>query len=261
MAYLIGDVAAVTGLSVEGIRKYERAGIIAPERSDGGQYRLYGYLDVTCMIRCRAYRALGFSLREIAEMTNNEDIPAILERLQARENELSRENRLLSMQQQFLREKRELLSRLDDLLDRVEIREVPAFCRLEFAENGEITKSAEVRALCRKWMEYAPFVRISTRYRDGNTYGGLLIQEPYAALFPIEESPHVRRCPAGLSLRICVSEERTGYAAADGADILRRFAAEHRFRAEEDAFGQSLISVHKSSRYRRYRMISIGISY
>lgn len=261
MAYLIGELASITGLSIEGIRKYERAGIISPERSDNSQYRQYRYLDITCMIRCRAYRALGFSLREIAEMTNSDDLPEILERFEARENEMNQDIRLLSMKQRLLHEKIDLLSSLDSRLNSIEILPSPSFYRIEFAKNGEIIKCEELIKLCRQWMEYAPFVQISTRYHNEDTYGGLLIREPYAGLFPLEENSFVRYYPSRIGLQICVSEEGDCHAAAECAEALHQFATEHRFQAEDDAFGQSVISIQKVSRYRRYRIISVGISY
>ena len=71
MHYLISDLSRITGMSIEGIRKYEKEGIIAPQRSENGQYRIYDYLDITSMMRSRMYRALGFSLKETGELIND----------------------------------------------------------------------------------------------------------------------------------------------------------------------------------------------
>ena len=71
MHYLISDLSRITGMSIEGIRKYEKEGIIAPQRSENGQYRIYDYLDITSMMRFRMYRALGFSLKETGELIND----------------------------------------------------------------------------------------------------------------------------------------------------------------------------------------------
>ena len=261
MKYLIGDVAAITGLSIEGIRKYERAGIISPERSENAQYRLYSYLDITSMMRTQFYRSLGFSLREIADLINNDDLPTVISRFQARLEELDQDSRILAMKQRFLQEKIDELSDAESSLDRIVISPSPAFFRLEFAKNGEITKSKERIELCRKWMDYLPFMHISTRYNGEDTYGGLSIQEPYADLFHVEENSCIKYYPSRPGLQICVLEEGKQHATAEYAASLRRFASEHNFRAEEDAFGQSLISITKASQYRRYRKISVEITY
>ncbi len=54
MDYTIGQVSKLLGLSIEGIRKYEKMGIIMPVRS-ACDYRKYGYLDITALIRAKAY--------------------------------------------------------------------------------------------------------------------------------------------------------------------------------------------------------------
>lgn len=68
--YSIGFVSKLLDMSIEGIRNYEKAGIIETTRTDSA-YRKFQYLDVTCLMRARSYRAMGFSIREISEMTND----------------------------------------------------------------------------------------------------------------------------------------------------------------------------------------------
>ncbi|OYX16836.1 MAG: MerR family transcriptional regulator [Sphingomonadales bacterium 32-67-7] len=61
----IGKLAAATGVNVETIRYYERAGLIAsPARTDGN-YRSYGNDDVVRLRFIRRTRDLGFSLEQV----------------------------------------------------------------------------------------------------------------------------------------------------------------------------------------------------
>jgi MerR family transcriptional regulator, mercuric resistance operon regulatory protein len=64
----IGAVSKHTGINVETIRFYERAGLLpAPARSSGG-YRLYGTDHVKRLSFIRRARVLGFSLAEVRRL-------------------------------------------------------------------------------------------------------------------------------------------------------------------------------------------------
>jgi DNA-binding transcriptional MerR regulator len=64
----IGKVAKRTGLSVDAIRFYEKAGLLPrPARTEGG-YRLYHEREVTDLEFIQKAQQLGFSLNEIREL-------------------------------------------------------------------------------------------------------------------------------------------------------------------------------------------------
>jgi len=64
----IGKVAAQTGMGIDTIRFYEREGLIpAPARRPSG-FRDYGSAAVERLHFIRRAKALGFSLKEIAEL-------------------------------------------------------------------------------------------------------------------------------------------------------------------------------------------------
>src|SRR5439155_13785459 len=64
----IGQVAQKTGLSVDAIRFYEKAGSLPrPARTDGG-YRLYHEREVADLEFIQKSQKLGFSLNEIREL-------------------------------------------------------------------------------------------------------------------------------------------------------------------------------------------------
>lgn len=65
----IKDVATATGLSQDTIRFYEKQGLISkPERQSNG-YRHYSESIVTQLNMIHRAKALGFSLKEIEELT------------------------------------------------------------------------------------------------------------------------------------------------------------------------------------------------
>jgi MerR family mercuric resistance operon transcriptional regulator len=64
-AFPIGALAKRTGLTVEGVRFYEKAGILpAPARTSGGQ-RLYSLRELKRLNFIRRARDLGFTLDEV----------------------------------------------------------------------------------------------------------------------------------------------------------------------------------------------------
>jgi Cu(I)-responsive transcriptional regulator len=63
--FTIGRLSAATGVNIETIRYYERAGLIAPPARTDGNYRAYAPIDVTRLRFIKRTRDLGFSLEQV----------------------------------------------------------------------------------------------------------------------------------------------------------------------------------------------------
>lgn len=63
--FTIGKLATATGVNIETIRYYERAGLIAPPVRTDGNYRAYAQTDVTRLRFIKRTRDLGFSLAQV----------------------------------------------------------------------------------------------------------------------------------------------------------------------------------------------------
>jgi MerR family mercuric resistance operon transcriptional regulator len=61
----IGALAKRTGLTVEGIRFYEKAGILRAPTRTAGRHRLYSRADLKQLSFIRRARQLGFSLDDV----------------------------------------------------------------------------------------------------------------------------------------------------------------------------------------------------
>jgi Cu(I)-responsive transcriptional regulator len=64
----IGRLSEATGVKVETIRYYERAGLIAPPARTAGNYRAYAPGDLERLRFIRRTRDLGFTLEEVRAM-------------------------------------------------------------------------------------------------------------------------------------------------------------------------------------------------
>ena len=67
-SFQIGQVARRTGLTVDAIRFYEKAGLLLPAARSAGGYRLYHDRHVADLEFIQRAQQLGFSLNEIREL-------------------------------------------------------------------------------------------------------------------------------------------------------------------------------------------------
>jgi Cu(I)-responsive transcriptional regulator len=64
----IGEVASELGLPAKTIRYYEQVGLVPPPLRSDGNYRVYGERELRVLRFIQRARALGFSLKEVADL-------------------------------------------------------------------------------------------------------------------------------------------------------------------------------------------------
>lgn len=69
----IGDLAAISGLTRDAIRYYERIGLLGPPPRTGGGYRVYGEQAIKRLGVIRNARRFGFSLSQIRQFMKVRD--------------------------------------------------------------------------------------------------------------------------------------------------------------------------------------------
>ena len=72
MKYTTGELAEMFGLTNEGVRYMEKAGIIHAERDPKNGYRRFEYDDFVRLRRAKGFHVLGFSLEEARRMLDGE---------------------------------------------------------------------------------------------------------------------------------------------------------------------------------------------
>lgn len=84
----IGKLAAAAGVNVETVRYYERRGLIAQPASSGG-YRRYGTEHIERLAFIRRAQGMGFSLDEIVELMQLNDMTDHLQARQLAEGKIA----------------------------------------------------------------------------------------------------------------------------------------------------------------------------
>lgn len=260
MDYNIGIVSKLLGISIEGIRNYEKSGLVKSKRDVGSNYRKYSYLDITSLIRTKSYRSLGFSINETLQLTNDASINTILEMLLEKKCILSAEEEILQEKMRYIHSLFEQMTVLEQQIDKVRIEDRHACYWLKFSKNGEILFDDERVELFRKWMNHTPFVFISSKYsEDGNVYGGLTIsaQHVSAGVFDdaLVHSGLVDYLPTVQCITLTVRENGNDHADIRLTAPLLEYAQKHNFSISPDFFGKNIISINKSTNYTRYRKI------
>ncbi len=97
--YSISEIASLTGVSMEMIRKYERMGLIKIIRNPESNYRKYSVFDLRKIMMIRVYRNMGLSLENIQQLLITPEITDRQEILSrqaiALEEQLSRTKKML----------------------------------------------------------------------------------------------------------------------------------------------------------------------
>lgn len=84
----IKDAKALTGISEQMIRFYEKKNIIHPQRNKENNYRTYTNYDIFLMVMARSYNSLGIPLDEVLQYINLTDINDICATLESKISEL-----------------------------------------------------------------------------------------------------------------------------------------------------------------------------
>jgi MerR family transcriptional regulator, thiopeptide resistance regulator len=72
-SWSVGELAALTGVTVRTLHHYDRIGLLPPGERTAAGYRSYTEADLLRLQRILAYRELGFSLEDIAALLDDPD--------------------------------------------------------------------------------------------------------------------------------------------------------------------------------------------
>ncbi len=77
-SYNIGEVSAITNISRDRIRNYEKQGIICPDRDKENDYRIYSQRDIALLQAVEVYRYADFGIDEISSICTQGSVDDII---------------------------------------------------------------------------------------------------------------------------------------------------------------------------------------
>lgn len=266
MAYRIGTIAKLLGMSAEGIRMYERSGILSAQReNEENDYRSFDHLDITALIRARGYHYCGFTTREIEKLINSSDVEEVTELYARKEEELRKEIVYKQLQMKCLEEFRQLTQEAEKKLFRISVRERPALYRFEFIRDGELILREDSEKAFRTWVGKTPMVFLSQmnsweKLVQGETQVtaalGILAEEAGELELDTEYAKYYKKCPC---LYTIVKEQGNQFCPsrclAHVVDYVNRTGT----RVTGNPIARTFLSMNKREDYTRYRQVWIPI--
>lgn len=207
MKYKIGEVAKLLGMSTEGVRYYEKCGIVTPKKQEGSTFRYYDVWDIHILVRAKTYRSLGFSLQEISNIINSNkcmNMSAFLtDKMKALEDDIIYNLNLIKRAGQI----RAMYQEAHSMEYRYRIEYCPGIYRINTQDEYTLIRETSVLSIAHEWISKAPFVFTSGLFpkaelqRNGSNYNlGFGIEEEYADYLHVKPDDYVRYYPP----RLCV---------------------------------------------------------
>ena len=101
MKYTINEMANIVGVGIETLRHYEERGILAPERDEKNNYRLYSISDIRKFNTSRTFRTYGFSIQETSNLLEWKSLDFIQDKINNKTEDLKREKIFLEEKNQI----------------------------------------------------------------------------------------------------------------------------------------------------------------
>lgn len=256
LRYSIGDVSRVLGMTTSALHFYEKEGIIDTPKVESGR-RYYEETDINRLISAKKYRAMGVSVRDIAQQFSASGMTGdqVMTRMREKQKEA----------EQLVRQYTGIVRDIDRLLKQggealagtevVDIRRVEDMLVFLSSSGGRIPLRKDEQAVAQQWLEAMPAVSVGICRDRGmdQALQGLVIDAMRAEECGlIENAPGVRRIPGGTALHAVVVCGDDQY---ENPDMIFRpiqaFAREHRF-AQKGMMWGAQIFVDCSEGIRRH---------
>ena len=267
MKYRIGVVSALLGLSQEGLRLYERSGILNTKRElSSGNYRSYSHLDITALIRARSYHNYGFSMQEMEKLINTDSIDTVLDEFAGMKEKLEEELAWKEMLMKYMGEMLALIKTIPEDTNRIVVSSRPAMYRFEFIERDKLIIEPEQYKSFQRWVNLTPISFASQRdsWEDiingrQNSKNAMAITAEYAEKLGVAVDENVTYYPECTCLYTI--EEQSGEESTDKGYLKRliNYVNANDIRIDGDVISRSFLSMNKKENYTRYRQVWLPI--
>ena len=266
MLYKIGKMSKLLGISVEGLRLYERRGMIRAIKDEETGGRYYKPLDITALIRCRSYRRYGFSMNETADLLNTTDLHYIVEKYREREKAIEQDIQWNIQMLSYLKGIRKVVESIDTDYQVCRIDESPAMYRFTYMKDSELVLDEEALKLFSNWMDRVPFSALSIiwdreLFLEGKTSfrAALCVPVEYAKALDYYLGEPVEYVPPKKCVYTISSEDNDRFDVAYCMDYVLAYLKSNGLRLTDDPYCRTFLSTDKKGNYTRWRQVWLPI--
>lgn len=269
MGLKIGQVAQLTGMSVEAIRFYEKEKLLSPERVENSSYRTYDVWDVFALNESMIYRNMEFSLKEIKAMMQTDTLEELDRRISDKYREIESRIEYQHMLSRYLASYHEKISSAKYNIGKYWIRKEEDQYYLPYCTRKRGTYSdADYRSeVVRQWLQAAPFYRAQLhtdleavlQQKEEDTWS-LVMDKDYFHFLGLEVTDEVRHLQGGLYLHTIIDMGEKGDL---GADLIRPavdYMQACGYRLSGQILGEILVKTHEGPAWHRYMELKIPVN-
>lgn len=264
MAYKIGEVAKLLGISSETVRYYEREGVIQSQKIDQESgYRYYEALDINALMRVRMYRNYGFTLLEAKEMLNTCTLEEIAERLAEKKTELQAavawNERLLACADRMI----EIHRSAAEMLWKCRIEESPAMFRFCYQIQDQLIDDPEIQKRVQAWTVKMPVVMPTPFFAKDDILAGnknfalgLCVMTEDADFLRIDpQARGMEYVPSQLCVHTAISAQAGELLHCGLFQHVLQYMEAHQLELAGDAIGRTVSTLHRSTTQERIHQV------
>lgn len=245
MAYSIGDVSRVLGMTASALHYYEKEGIIDTPKVESGR-RYYEEADVNRLVSAKKYRAMGVAVRDIAAQFSADGMTGeqVIARMRKRREEA----------EQMARQYAGLVRDIDRLIGvgeealgstgMVDIRRMEDMLVFLTSSGGMIPQDKDEQNVIKRWLEAMPAACVCIcRGPDmERAEHGMVVGAQRAMDFALDaDAPGVQRISGDMALHAVVICGEEQY---ENPDVIFKpvlaYAREHRFTPKGMMWGEQI---------------------
>lgn len=258
MKYTAKDVSQIMDINRETLRYYEKSGLISPEIDEKNHYRYYDDWDFNYLGECKRYRALGFSIEEIREIFQRDNLSEFTEKMERKQEEYLKKLRFYeSVSEQNERYIRKL-KKIADHCNLCEVVKTPKRYFVPNRKNFDYKCAFEKQATLNKLMDSFAFIeatilitRKEFQKKSETFFWGFSITEEMAQNLQIttEGMQELPGCQAVYS--IVDAGERWNFS-YNLLGKIQKYIEENQFELMGDIYGNLLTRIKEEESLHRY---------
>lgn len=218
----VSDLQHWLGMSENGLRLYEKEGIISPERNEENGYRQLNISDGDKMFQGRIYTGYGLSLKQTANLLQTADFKMHYLNLEELETRLQEEILLANYKAHYLNLHIKLLRKFMDNPYDVQIVPNPQLAFLPVHDQHQNKANGEGN--CADWLSKVPFVRSAVMMKLEST------SYPTVWFGPVTEQETAQQLGLPLKNAVIFSDESPQYVMGFAVYGINDFLTEDKYR-------------------------------